>query len=67
MGVNDRTSLSMTSKVAFVGVARCVAVALATATPIFMAGDGPSNKGWEAAAAALEMATIVAQLDACGP
>lgn len=26
------------------------------------AGEGPSNKGWEAAAAALEMATIVAQL-----
>jgi 6,7-dimethyl-8-ribityllumazine synthase len=31
------------------------------------AGDGPSNKGWEAAAAALEMATIVAQLDASSP
>jgi len=26
------------------------------------AGDGPSNKGWEAAVAAIEMATIVAQL-----
>jgi 6,7-dimethyl-8-ribityllumazine synthase len=26
------------------------------------AGDGPSNKGWEAAAAALEMASVVAQL-----
>jgi 6,7-dimethyl-8-ribityllumazine synthase len=26
------------------------------------AGDGPSNKGWEAAAAAVEMATLVAQL-----
>lgn len=26
------------------------------------AGDGPSNKGWEAAAAAVEMATVVAQL-----
>ncbi len=26
------------------------------------AGDGPSNKGWEAAAAAIEMATVVAQL-----
>lgn len=26
------------------------------------AGDGPSNKGWEAATAAVEMATLVAQL-----
>lgn len=26
------------------------------------AGDGPSNKGWEAAAAAIEMAGVVAQL-----
>ena len=26
------------------------------------AGDGPSNKGWEAAAAAIGMATVVAQL-----
>jgi 6,7-dimethyl-8-ribityllumazine synthase len=26
------------------------------------AGEGPSNKGWEAAAAALEMASVVAQL-----
>ena len=26
------------------------------------AGDGPSNKGWEAASAAVEMATVVAQL-----
>jgi 6,7-dimethyl-8-ribityllumazine synthase len=26
------------------------------------AGDGPSNKGWEAAAAAVEMASVVAQL-----
>ena len=26
------------------------------------AGDGPSNKGWEAAVAAVEMATVVAQL-----
>ncbi len=26
------------------------------------AGDGPSNKGWEAAAAAVEMATLAAQL-----
>jgi 6,7-dimethyl-8-ribityllumazine synthase len=26
------------------------------------AGDGPSNKGWEAAAAGLEMASIVSQL-----
>ena len=26
------------------------------------AGDGPSNKGWEAAAAAIEMAAVVAQL-----
>jgi 6,7-dimethyl-8-ribityllumazine synthase len=26
------------------------------------AGDGPSNKGWEAAAAAVEMATLLAQL-----
>ena len=25
-------------------------------------GDGPGNKGWEAAAAAIEMASIVAQL-----
>ncbi len=31
------------------------------------AGEGRSNKGWEAAAAALEMATIVAQLGARGP
>jgi 6,7-dimethyl-8-ribityllumazine synthase len=29
---------------------------------IARAGDGPSNKGWEAAAAALEMAAVVAQL-----
>jgi 6,7-dimethyl-8-ribityllumazine synthase len=26
------------------------------------AGDGPGNKGWEAAAAAIEMASVVAQL-----
>ena len=26
------------------------------------AGDGPSNKGWEAAASAIEMAAVVAQL-----
>ena len=26
------------------------------------AGDGPSNKGWEAAAAAVEMASVMAQL-----
>jgi 6,7-dimethyl-8-ribityllumazine synthase len=26
------------------------------------AGEGPSNKGWEAAAAAIEMATVVAEL-----
>ncbi len=26
------------------------------------AGDGPSNKGWEAAVAAMEMATVIAQL-----
>ena len=26
------------------------------------AGDGPSNKGWEAAAAAVEMASVIAQL-----
>ena len=26
------------------------------------AGDGPSNKGWEAAAAAVEMAGVIAQL-----
>jgi 6,7-dimethyl-8-ribityllumazine synthase len=26
------------------------------------AGDGPSNKGWEAAAAAIELATLVVQL-----
>ena len=26
------------------------------------AGDGPANKGWEAAVAAVEMATVVAQL-----
>jgi len=26
------------------------------------AGDGPANKGWEAAAAAVEMVTVVAQL-----
>jgi 6,7-dimethyl-8-ribityllumazine synthase len=26
------------------------------------AGQGPSNKGWEAAAAAVEMAAVVAQL-----
>jgi 6,7-dimethyl-8-ribityllumazine synthase len=26
------------------------------------AGDGPSNKGWEAAVAAVEMATVIAQL-----
>jgi 6,7-dimethyl-8-ribityllumazine synthase len=31
------------------------------------AGEGVSNKGWEAAAAALEMATIIAQLRAIGP
>jgi len=29
---------------------------------IARAGDGPSNKGWEAAAAALEMAGVVAEL-----
>jgi len=29
---------------------------------IARAGDGPSNKGWEAAAAAVEMAGVVAQL-----
>jgi len=28
------------------------------------AGSGPSNKGWEAAAAAVEMAGVVAQLSA---
>jgi 6,7-dimethyl-8-ribityllumazine synthase len=28
------------------------------------AGDGPANKGWEAAAAAIEMAGVVAQLSA---
>jgi 6,7-dimethyl-8-ribityllumazine synthase len=27
------------------------------------AGDGPSNKGWEAAAAAIEMATMIAALN----
>ncbi len=26
------------------------------------AGDGPANKGWEAAVAAVEMATVIAQL-----
>src|SRR5205823_9411569 len=26
------------------------------------AGDGPANKGWEAAAAAIEMASVVAQI-----
>ena len=26
------------------------------------AGEGPSNKGWEAAVAAVEMATVIAQL-----
>jgi 6,7-dimethyl-8-ribityllumazine synthase len=26
------------------------------------AGDGPDNKGWEAASAAVELATVVAQL-----
>jgi len=26
------------------------------------AGDGPDNKGWEAAAAAVEMATVIRQL-----
>ena len=26
------------------------------------AGDGPANKGWEAAVAAIEMAEVVAQL-----
>ena len=31
------------------------------------AGDGPSNKGWEAATAALEMAEIVAKLRESGP
>jgi 6,7-dimethyl-8-ribityllumazine synthase len=34
---------------------------------IARAGDGPSNKGWEAAVAAIEMATVVAQLNAGGP
>jgi 6,7-dimethyl-8-ribityllumazine synthase len=29
---------------------------------IARAGEGPSNKGWEAAVAAVEMATVVAQL-----
>jgi 6,7-dimethyl-8-ribityllumazine synthase len=29
---------------------------------IARAGDGPSNKGWEAAAAAVEMATVIGQL-----
>ena len=28
------------------------------------AGDGPSNKGWEAAAAAVEMAAVIARLSA---
>lgn len=31
------------------------------------AGDGPSNKGWEAASAALEMAEIVEKLRGSGP
>lgn len=31
------------------------------------AGEGPSNKGWEAAAAAVEMAEIVATLRETGP
>jgi 6,7-dimethyl-8-ribityllumazine synthase len=31
------------------------------------AGEGPSNKGWEAAAAAIEMASVVAQLSARRP
>jgi 6,7-dimethyl-8-ribityllumazine synthase len=26
------------------------------------AGEGPSNKGWEAAVAAVDMATVIAQL-----
>jgi 6,7-dimethyl-8-ribityllumazine synthase len=26
------------------------------------AGEGPANKGWEAAVAAVEMATVIAQL-----
>ena len=30
------------------------------------AGDGPANKGWEAAVAAVEMATVIAQLKAVG-
>ena len=29
---------------------------------IARAGDGPDNKGWEAASAAVEMATVIAQL-----
>jgi 6,7-dimethyl-8-ribityllumazine synthase len=31
------------------------------------AGDGPSNKGWEAAVAAMEMASVVSQLSARRP
>jgi 6,7-dimethyl-8-ribityllumazine synthase len=34
---------------------------------IARAGDDPSNKGWEAAMAAIEMATVVAQLNPSRP
>ena len=62
--ISSAVSNGLTAAIAATGVPMTFGVLTTNSAEeaLERAGEGPSNKGWEAAAAAVEMATIVARL-----